>query len=565
MPNSYRDYLEYLATEPSDADEFAQWCEQQDVVPFLQSDTDSEHTLIYVSVGHAFIHAVLVPESVELERDGADLSLWNFNACSSWGIWSCGEDVRIESPCYATGSQSIEDATQIVFDRSFSEVTGYERYFEINQKIVHVLNLHYIRERKAWCKLDSHGDLEDIISIIEFGGGQDDRQGVGISIKTTELNTYCAASRTKVLRMFDFSRFRSGDFSGWGDRSEPHSIDSDKGIRGSLTKDSAGSFSRGFQLMQSVEPSVALGTHNSGSAGEDEGIYESFWAHDWKNGKIAELSCDPAELASYFVQSELPFQTTPAFFRPEVLSKYKADREKYTLTDRTISCRGAWHLDTYDINDAGQVHTYLTYLSRLPHSEQLHWKQYSEKPKGPISERAYQTDFQGTWYEGYDALPSLKHRLREIAKAGAGWWVLGDEKLIDKVQYPATASRDEWAEEVLGLDQLLVEGFDQKWLKTKATELGEAPDARLRQLKLIECCLQRLDFEEEHAHEIMTPFHDLHNLRSLVKGHRTGSDAEAAAKSALTEFESYRNHFRDLCQRLDESLAIISEAFEEKE
>jgi hypothetical protein len=37
---------------------------------------------------------------------------------------------------------------------------------------------------------------------------------------------------------------------------------------------------------------------------------------------------------------------SPAFFRPEVLLKYKADRDKYTVGERDVSCRAAWHLLT---------------------------------------------------------------------------------------------------------------------------------------------------------------------------------------------------------------------------
>ena len=55
-------------------------------------------------------------------------------------------------------------------------------------------------------------------------------------------------------------------------------------------------------------------------------------AHDRKHDRIAEISCAPSALANYFTESDLPFEITPAFFHPEVLLKYKMDREKYWLT-----------------------------------------------------------------------------------------------------------------------------------------------------------------------------------------------------------------------------------------
>lgn len=50
--------------------------------------------------------------------------------------------------------------------------------------------------------------------------------------------------------------------------------------------------------------------------------YVSFIAHDWKNSQVRECSCDPDQLGNYFVKSDWPFSTSPAFFRPEVLLKY---------------------------------------------------------------------------------------------------------------------------------------------------------------------------------------------------------------------------------------------------
>lgn len=136
---------------------------------------------------------------------------------------------------------------------------------------------------------------------------------------------------------------------------------------------------------------------------------------------------------------------------------------------------------------------------------------------------------------------------------------------IEEVHYPVTASRDEWANEIMALDQLVVEGLNQKWLKEKAKELGQKPSATMRQLKLLESCLVGLGFEEEHARNLMGPFHELHNLRSLVRGHRWGSDATSESKRILKEFGEYKNHFKSLCQSCDESLELIVAGFSEHE
>lgn len=136
--------------------------------------------------------------------------------------------------------------------------------------------------------------------------------------------------------------------------------------------------------------------------------YASFLTQDWKNKRLTEVSCAPDAMASYFVKdSPLPFETSPVFFNGAVLDKYIADPEKYSLEPRSISCRNAWHLQTYDVNTDGQVHTYLKYLGDLPYSEQLYWKAFNERPKSPISRRAFKTDFEGQWCDDPDPLRNL--------------------------------------------------------------------------------------------------------------------------------------------------------------
>lgn len=64
---------------------------------------------------------------------------------------------------------------------------------------------------------------------------------------------------------------------------------------------------------------------------------------------------------------------SPVFFNAQVLDKYKADPRRSTgWGHRSINCRQAWSLQTYDINEAGQVHTCITHLGNLPYREQLY-------------------------------------------------------------------------------------------------------------------------------------------------------------------------------------------------
>jgi hypothetical protein len=141
------------------------------------------------------------------------------------------------------------------------------------------------------------------------------------------------------------------------------------------------------------------------------------------------------------------------------------------------------------------------------------------------------------------------------------WWTLRSEQLSEQVQYPATSSPDEWANELLHLDQLLVEGFEEKWLRQKAQERGRRVERQYRSLRLVEECLISLDFEEDHARKVMSPLHEVHTLRSKLKGHATGTEAVSIKQKVLKEHRSYRAHFQILCAACDESIRAITEAF----
>src|SRR6202043_1805718 len=94
---------------------------------------------------------------------------------------------------------------------------------------------------------------------------------------------------------------------------------------------------------------------------------------------------------------------------------------------------------------------------------------------------------------------NIKATLRRLTEEEVRWGRLRGPDLLDRVHYPVTPSSEEWADEIMALDKLLVEGFEEKWLRNKAFELGVSPIASDASLVLVSRCLQGLGFEEEHA------------------------------------------------------------------
>jgi len=550
---------------PHNGGSFNNWLEHEDALQFLKENAKQEELVMYAGLRNVFIHAVAIPSGRVNPPDVADLMSWDFNAHGGVaGVSYCFNppDVRIERSLSHTSTKTFDGGTKFIFPRSFEGLLGENHYYEILQEFLHFFDLHFMSERKAYCRLDKHGDIEDMIRIINVPRSGDESGGTIILFKREILDEWMALTDSVVVQTFDFTRLRTEEFKGWPNIEPRRVVDGELIYRTIVEKDHA-SYVRGVQIIRSeVSKEDLISKFSEGfQKQEEDRKYASFIAFDFKNRVVREISTAPEESANYFTKSDLPFEMSPAFFKPDVLLRYKSDKDKYTLGDRSISCRGAWDLQTYDINEAGQVHTYIVYLRRLPYEEQLYWKAHNEAPKGSISKRAFTTDFEGQWHFDYDALPSLKSLCQHWHERQVPWWKLRSESKIGNVHYPVTNSADEWADELMSLDQLVVEGFEEKWLRQRATELGRNPDGKLRSLKLIEECMIGLGYEGDHARQIIAPLHLLHELRSKVKGHASGGKSIELRRKALSSHKTYPKHFESLAGECDDSLRAINEAF----
>lgn len=554
--------LRELSTAPTQKDAFDAWLAQEDALGFLYDNAEEQEFVVYAGLTHTFMHAVFVPEALVDPPDVEDLMEWNCNASFSWGVsitYSEPPKISILPPLEHTGSRTLNAGEQLVFARHFEGHFGDRSYIEVLQKFIHISDLHFLPNRNSYCRIDKHGDVEEAVRITNVLEKGDDFGGTIVTFDRRLLDEYMALTNAVIVRTFDFTRYRPSQFGGWSHPPEPKHVTEDDVFFRAVIEPGHASFMRGCQVVRPMVSKEEILERLARGGDEEEKRYVSFIACDWKNRVISKISCAPGHTANYFTESDLPFELSPAFFRPEVLSKYKADSEKYQLGARSISCRGTWHLQTYDINEAGQVHTYLVYLRNLPYEEQLYWGAYNEHPKGPISKRAFATDFEGKWYLEYDPLDSLKHAVRKLHKMDVTWWKLRSDRLLDQVHYPVTTSPDEWANELLNLDQLVVEGFEEKWLRRELQKLERKPDSKLASLKLMEQYLIALGVEEDRARSLIAPLQKLHFLRTKLKGHAAGQEAVKIRGQELSDHGSYQKHFKALCTECDESIQRITE------
>ena len=550
-----------LDQPPDDDTAYAKWITADRHLDLLQQNATENEVIVYASDKYTFIHAVVVSEEM-IDLLDNDLLCWSggpFFACAAAYTWGGGrDDVWIERGPAINGSKMIQTARQLVFGREIMGLPGKgDIYFEVSQEYSHLSDIHHRPEHSAYCRFDEHGDLEYVVTITKRTPPEDVSL---VTFKREPLEEYLAASRSVLVRMFDFQLLRYGEFVAWPNTPE-HIIKHNPIFYRQKIDAGKASYTRGIQIVRPSRPSAEIFSKMKRQPAGETTQYVDFEAYDWRNRCVAAISTDPRATTNYFQAdgNSLPFELSPAFFKPEVLSRYKSDTDKYLIEDRHIYCRGAWELCGYDVNEAGQVHAYICDLRSLPYREQLYWKSFNEEPKTGISKRALKNDFEGAWVEIADPLARIKHILAQWEQSDVPWWKLRDPASAGRVVPPLTGSRDEWAQAFKNLSQLIIEGFEITVVRTRLDELGIAWQCNEKSLSLLERvlsgvtangCAQRLD-----------GLRSVQRIRSKVDAHTRGTEADALATRAVQEHGSYAAHFEYVCRDVAIDLEHIEQAF----
>ena len=542
-----------------------EWLEGAEAsLEFLEENVRADQIVLYANLPHVLIQGVLAPLN-QLKRVNASEFASNFvRTDESWCIEHVsggGEPDRVYlSPPMASYGEVLENGEKLIFRRTWPGAEDIST--ELSQRLVHALQLHYDEERNAYCRIDELGDIDEVIKIIDRPSERVGESVCVVTIGSEEFFEYARLADMGVVFFFDFTRFRPDSFTSWPNRGQFEHDDPALYFNGCVAP-GVGSYINGRQIvLPPIETREIVLRHRDRRDPKNR-QFATFKAVDLKTSNRIEVSCDPACLSNYFERgSDLPLEMSPVFFRAEVLHKYKADPEKYELSDRSILCPGAWELQTYDVNEVGQVHTYLRYLGSLPYQEQQYWQSFNEWPKGPLSSRAITTDFEGRFSNEYDPLQSVKHKVEALDREAPAWWNPRGKKIARVVHYPVTNSIAEWADAILALDQLVVEGFREKVLRELANTLGLGTKKAQGSINLLRACLMGKGVEGDEAKAAAGALRTVHHLRTILRGHAAPAKKAEAAKGARMTHGTFRAHFSSLAAECDQALSLVMEKLE---
>lgn len=537
---------------PDDPAEYTQWIKAGAHLELLEANAIEDELIIYAGGDYTFIQSVIVSRKTLLPIDQDDLLQWSGNPyydCAGYAWEVGGNDVWIERISPIHGPKSLADSRSLVFGRTIEGLQGGDRnYFELSQEYAHVAGIHWRDEHGAYCRFDEHGDWEFVVSVTSRATHRDVSL---VSFMREPLERYLAASDSILVRLFDFTLLNRKNFRAWPQKPEDVVRNKTMFYRQKVDAGKA-AYTRGVQIVPPTRSRASIFAAIKGKLREADNHVE-FIAHDWRNKRVANISTAPDATTNYFQTqgNDLPYELSPAFFRPEVLQKYRGDHDKYTVEERTIRCRGGWELRDYDVNDAGQVHAYICDLRELPYQEQMYWKSFNEMPKGRISDRAIKNDFEGKVVERPDPISEIRWITGRWSDGACVWWKIRDDKLVDRIYTPRTGSRDEWAGAFKELSKLIIECFSVSGIRGELDRRGIEWGKKDGSLALLERVVDGP----------LAGLRLVQRIRSKVDAHVGGAEADSLSDEALKQYGSYAAHFQHVCRDVIEELRRIEQAF----
>lgn len=253
--------------------------------------------------------------------------------------------------------------------------------------------------------------------------------------------------------------------------------------------------------------------------------YEDFIIAVDSEGRPVAHTCDPNQLANDFGKNPgAPNYLTPAYFRPDVLSKYYSNPDRYSVEDGYLRANHAFGL-RMDNGRADQVAVFLGDLGNdLPYGEQQYWRSFNIEPTDGISEVAFRRSFLNQWASS----DRVEHRFHAaFERMNAAWfdrfdWRLHSElhvhdaHLLSSLHVPTNPSLSQFSDQILRLATLTVDYLDKAAIVAATINATDAEGSISK--------LENYLIEQALPTKICSVLRRIQGARTKVAAHRKGSD-----------------------------------------
>ena len=496
---------------------------------------------------------------------GADAGLWcgfisKDRIKESLTDFSWDLDMQSGGPGFEmTGGETVykpcleDDGKEpLLFYRDFYGVAS--DYVEISQEFILLNNLRYDRKHRCYFAMHESGEQEEAVKYI------DDRT---IKIKTKFLRKYASAKQLAIVLLYDIRTRYSGKLSDYGLSAFNDVVRQDNlcyTINGGDFHVPDTVFSRILGKKTIVPEPV----ENCGFwPYEKETEYEDFIIGTDEHGNPISYSSNPDLLGNYFgANPTAPMYLTPVFFSREVLQKYYAKPELYTITDGHLSCQSLWGIEI-DNHHKDVVAVYLGDLGRdLPETEQKHWKQYNVLTDTSLSLTTVARDFLCVAADSNIVEHQFKRDYKNLVKQWEneyGWPLykpLSDEDgyVFDQIRRPLGDSQAEFDQLVLLLCKLMVDSLNEKELSKSINEANG-----VRGIGKLEQWIKNQDVSGYEEH--IAFLRNLWELRSAGSGHAKGKAYKKISDKFGTEEMPLPDVFDKILQYADAFLQFMIDNF----
>lgn len=408
------------------------------------------------------------------------------------------------------------------------------RYFGVKEPSIEIAeefrlfhNLYFDSERQVYLSFDEAGDEIEVVRVTPEQ----------VLIKTNYLHQFMIEAKINLVLYFDCTLSSSNNL-------EFEEVHKTKELIYSIYSGKIDE--KYFSLLMGKK---LINYDSIAFLSESKKNYQEFYVGgDEVNPKLS--TCNPKELDDLFIRKpNAPgHYLTPVFFKKEVLTHYFNNSSEYTVTESTVSRKGAWHL-SIDNQSTDYLSVYLGDLGGLPAQVQTYWKSFNLIPDGhTVSQIYYERTMQASFVEATRSDHVFKKIYCKLSTAWYqkfGWYLFKplnnkDKHHFDCLRYMLTEEQSEFDLLIGALAKILNDSINCEQIEKL---LGKKMEGS-KSIILLEELFIYLKFE--YASNFKVYLQKVQALRSTGVAHRKGKEYDKAIKKYNIPHKKLSNGFNNI-------------------